>query len=89
MPVDIFFTCLFFEMYFFNRFFQTSLEKNIDKAVAKGDLVQAEALSDMLATREVSYTDNESGGPFSMTNYTNSSVTISYFILIAAITGTY
>ncbi|MGH0123932.1 UNVERIFIED_CONTAM: hypothetical protein FKN15_015458 [Acipenser sinensis] len=30
----------------------TSLEKNIDKAVAKGDLVQAEALSDMLATRE-------------------------------------
>lgn len=31
----------------------TSLEKNIDKAVAKGDLVQAEALSDMLATREL------------------------------------
>ncbi|KAK1164701.1 protein FAM204A isoform X1 [Acipenser oxyrinchus oxyrinchus] len=31
----------------------TSLEKNIDKAVAKGDLVQAEALSDRLATREL------------------------------------
>ncbi|XP_041125407.1 protein FAM204A [Polyodon spathula] len=31
----------------------TSLEKNIDKAIAEGDLVQAEALSDRLATREL------------------------------------
>lgn len=38
----------------YSDIFQSGLEIGIDRAVAEGDIAQAEELSDRLATREVS-----------------------------------